>query len=394
MARRKLSEFRAKQLLYKTLALPYRGVSLDTLSENFDTIEKLDLSKTYVVKVDEGIKKRMKTGLISLDKSPQELIVEIKKLQQKGYRHFIIEPFLPHDVQTEQYLSFERVRDGIHILYSEKGGIDIEENSDSIQKFVIKYSLREGFQIASEFPLEKKFMTELLTAFNLYHFSFLEINPLVVDQNQYTLLDVAVEVDSAGEYFVNQAWRGIDIRSGEIKQKNMAEQNVMELSYKSQASFALTALNPDGAIFMLLSGGGASIVLADEVYNLGFGKQLANYGEYSGNPNADEVYVYTKNILQLLFSSKAKKKVLLIAGGVANFTDVRVTFKGILKALEESVSQLQGEHIHVYVRRGGPHQEEGLAMMEAFLQKHKLLGAVRDQTTSLPQIVTMAVSDL
>lgn len=386
MARKKLSEFTAKQLLYNALALPYRGMSVTT-SKNIDAIEKLDNTKTYVVKVDEGVKKRMKNGLISLNLQKKEVVPEIDKLQQKGYNHFIIEPFFLHQPQAEHYLSFERVREGIRVLYSEKGGIDIEENPDSIQTYLIT----DDISIISKLPLEEKFVKDLIKAFNMYHFSFLEINPLVIDKGQYYLLDVAGEVDSAGEYFVHHAWTDEDIRTGVSKQKTQAEQNITALAHKSQASFALNVLNADGGIFMLLSGGGASIVLADEVYNLGFGKQLANYGEYSGNPNAQEVYLYTQNILQLLLASKAPRKVLIIAGGVANFTDVRATFKGIIKALDAEKESLKEQGITVYVRRGGPHQEKGLAVMREFLQKNNLLGFVGDQNTSLPEIIAKAV---
>src|SRR5206468_4255377 len=137
-------------------------------------------------------------------------------------------------------------------------------------------------------------------------------------------LDVAAEVDSAGEFFVHNAWNEEDFRSGQPKKRTDEEVAVTQLAAKSQAAFSLEVLNPNGSISMLLSGGGASIVLADEVYNQGYGKELANYGEYSGNPNAEETYLYTKAVLRLLLQSKAKKKVLIIAGGVANFTDVRI----------------------------------------------------------------------
>ena len=119
---------------------------------------------------------------------------------------------------------------------------------------------------------------------------------------------------------------------------------------------------------MLLSGGGASIVLADEVANLGYGKLLANYGEYSGNPSAEETYIYAKNILTLILKSESENKVLIIAGGVANFTDIRVTFNGLIKALEEFKSELNKQNLKIFVRRGGPFQKEGLSKMEIFLK--------------------------
>ena len=85
---------------------------------------------------------------------------------------------------------------------------------------------------------------------------------------------------------------------------------------------------------------------------------------------------------------------LIIAGGVANFTDIRITFIGLVKALAEVAQQLHKQNVKVFVRRGGPHQEEGLARMETFLKKENIYGFVGDQTTSLPEIVKMAIEEV
>ena len=121
------------------------------------------------------------------------------------------------------------------------------------------------------------------------------------------------------------------------------------------------------------------------------GKSLANYGEYSGNPNAEETYIYTRNVLSLMLKSNAPKKVLIIGGGVANFTDIRHTFKGVIQALEEFAQVLQKNNVKVFVRRGGPHQEAGLSMMKKFLTENKLLGEVTDQSMVLTDIVSLAL---
>lgn len=390
MARVKISEWKAKNLLAKTLNISYLGVSTVTPEIN---VKKQDAKKTYVIKVDEGIKKRMKQGLVSLNKKPAEISGEIRKLQKRGYTHVLVEPFILHEQSSEKYLSLERVREGILALYSKKGGIDIEDNQASLQKKIIA-SPRDAEKIAQVLGLEKSVFQTLLKAFDQYYFSFLEINPLVVENGKYYFLDIAAEVDSSAEFFVHTAWTLDDIRTGGMQKKTGAEVEIDRLSQKSQASFKLDVLNPNGSIFMLLSGGGASIVLADEVYNLGFGEQLANYGEYSGNPNSEEVYLYTKNLLALLIKSTASKKMLLIGGGVANFTDVRITFQGIIKAINEVSAVLQKQQVKVFVRRGGPNQEEGLALMEKFLQKNNLLGMVKDQKTTLPEVVAATLAEL
>ncbi len=215
---------------------------------------------------------------------------------------------------------------------------------------------------------------------------------MVIEDSHFYFLDIAAEVDSAGEFFVHEGWSDVDFRT--VQHKTEEEKNVDMLSQKSQASFMLNILNSNGSIFMLLSGGGASIVLADEVHNLGFGKELANYGEYSGNPNAEEVCVYTENILNLLLKSEASKKILIIGGGVANFTDISTTFKGVIKALDEKKDELLQEGVKVFVRRGGPNQKEGLAVMEKFLRENNLYGLVADQETSLPEIVKRATLEI
>lgn len=56
-------------------------------------------------------------------------------------------------------------------------------------------------------------------------------------------------------------------------------------------------------------------------------------------------------------------KVLFIGGGIANFTNVAATFKGIITALKEYQHRLQEHKVRIFVRRGGPNYQEGLKAM-------------------------------
>lgn len=56
-------------------------------------------------------------------------------------------------------------------------------------------------------------------------------------------------------------------------------------------------------------------------------------------------------------------KVLIIGGGIANFTNVASTFKGIIQALKQYQYKLQEHKVRVFVRRGGPNYQEGLKAM-------------------------------
>lgn len=64
-----------------------------------------------------------------------------------------------------------------------------------------------------------------------------------------------------------------------------AEEYVHDLDGKTGASLKLSILNPKGRIWTMVAGGGASVIYADTVGDLGYAQELGNYAEYSGAPN-------------------------------------------------------------------------------------------------------------
>ena len=114
----------------------------------------------------------------------------------------------------------------------------------------------------------------------------------------------------------------------------------------------------------MVAGGGASVVYADAIAALGYAHELANYGEYSGAPSETQTYEYAKTILDLMTrTSHPDGKVLIIGGGIANFTNVATTFKGIIRALREFRPLLIERKVRIFVRRAGPNWQEGLRAM-------------------------------
>lgn len=394
MARKKISEFRAKKILFDFLEVPYSGISIDTTKEFLEKIlSQMEDGKKYVLKVDQGVKQRKKKGLLSLGVTKENVKEEIGKLKEKGFSYFILEEFLEHESNDEFYLAIERVREGKKVHYSTMGGIDIEENKDSIMTAVLTdYAQYED--IARTLQVSVEVLESIITAFDNYYFSFLEINPLVSQGEKYFFLDAAVEVDSEASFFVNGAWSKSDFREGGRVQKTEEEKAIEELKETTPAALSFQLINPNGSIFVLLSGGGASLVTADEIYQKGKGKELANYGEYSGSPTEEETYLYVKQILTTLLRSTSHNKSIIISGGVANFTDVRITFKGIIKALGEVSEKLRAQNVKIFVRRGGPHQEEGLSMMKTFLEKEELLGEIHGPELVLTDIVEPAIKHI
>lgn len=376
MARVKLSEYRAKHLFvdgYQGWSIRY-GEAIPQLPEN-----------TFVLKVDQGVKKRGKQGLVAVGVKRDELAGYIEQWHERGFDQFLLEPMLPHVESEERYFAVERTRSGMQISYSQAGGVEVESHAAQMKH----YDVEELERLAQETGLPADFVLRILATCDQEHISFVEFNPLIVREGVVLPLDAAVLVDSAGAYFA-QGWSEGDIV--EQRKTSESEKRVRELDAKSPAALKLHVLDPDAALWLLLSGGGASIVIADTVQAAGYGEQLGNYGEYSGGPTTDETYLYTKEILTLLIASKAPKKALIIAGGVANFTDVAQTFRGIIKALSEVAEVLHAQSVKVFVRRGGPHEQEGLQQMQEFLESNGLLGAVYGSSIVLTRAATDAIT--
>lgn len=386
MSRKKLSEYRAKTLILGALGQEFQGVELDSQADWQQAINSLDETKRYVIKVDQAEKGRFKKGLVKLDRQRSDLTGDAEELFSKGFQYAIVEEHQAHDQSEEKYLTIERVRAGKKLAFSDFGGVDIESHAQEIKSQLYNDQPVEGLSLPAD-QLEA-----LAKLFDDNYMSFLEINPLVISPSGPRVLDAAVEVDDEASFF-EDSWTPSDIRSPRSGSVSEEESVVQELAENSQASFSLEVINPNGSLWLLLSGGGASVVVADEVYNLGYGEELGNYGEYSGNPNTEETRLYTEQVIKLMLKSNAEHKALIIGGGVANFTDVKQTFKGIIEALNNHVEELKKQGCAVFVRRGGPNEKEGLQLMRDYLETAGIKGTVAGPEMLLSDVVGQAIKE-
>jgi len=388
MARQKLSEYRTKVLLHNQLGMTYEGVQI-TPHFSFDPAQ-LDTSKSWVLKVDQGIKKRGKQGLVRVGIHVDDIQHIVDEWVKNGYEYFLVEPMIRHAENDERYISIQRTSDGILLICNRHGGVDIEDHGDSTISYLLDEAHFDPITETTKIPTD--ILRQFILFFNRHHFSFLEINPHIIADNNFIALDAAAYVDSAAHFLAAGSWDENDFRRYNTRKQTDEEIFVQQLASSSQASFKYEIINPDGAIFMLLSGGGASVVLADEVFNRGAGSQLANYGEYSGNPNREETFLYTSAILRSLLLSSADDKKLIIAGGIANFTDIRATFDGIIQALNEHASKLREQNVKIYIRRGGPHEAEALETMKTFLETNDLFGSIGGHDVIITSAVERALT--
>ena len=335
---------------------------------------------------------------------------------------FIIEPFCPHPQETEYYVCINSLRDGDYILFTHEGGVDVGDVDAKAKKMCVPVlgGLPTVGQIAKnllggntctlltknllvilvpkkDIPVSKhktfaEFIARLYAVYTDLQFTYLEINPLVVLETPGSVpriyaLDLAAKLDQTADFECGKKWSMArqDSKSSSPnsampswgppmefpapfgREMTKEEAYIAELDAKTGASLKLTVLNPQGRIWTMVAGGGASVVYSDAIAAHGFSHELANYGEYSGAPSESQTYEYAKTLLDLMTRGAPHPdgKFLFIGGGIANFTNVASTFKGIIRALKEYQTPLQVHHVKIFVRRAGPNYQEGLRLMRS-----------------------------
>jgi len=415
MARVKIREFDAKKLLLEKLKQEYRAVLVDqnTNLESLSQEQPWLLDQKLVIKPDQLFGKRGKLGLVLLNADFQQVRGYLQQYLNKEITlgkatdkltHFLIEPYVEHE--KEYYLCITSEREGENIFFSRTGGINVEEgwenkvlscyvntlaqlrDEDLERLFTFREMHVKDTLTLEEKENTKRFIKEIFTLFRKNHFCYLEFNPFTIDKNNnIILIDAVAQVDSCGITLPFPKPFG--------RKSHLEEEYIATLDKESGASLKLTILNPKGRIWNILSGGGASIIYLDAIANVGKQEDIANYGEYSGNPTTEETYQYTKTVLSAMTKEHHPQgKVLIIGGAIANFTDVEKTFLGIIKALKEYQARLREGKISLVVRRGGPNYEHGLKLMEQTGKELQIPVTVHGPETFMTKIVEKAAEVL
>lgn len=276
--------------------------------------------------------------------------------------------------EAEYYISiaYDTAARKPFVLFSQKGGMEIEEvareDPESILKIYIDPTFGPAKSDFKKFPVPLDFIEKLWEAFSKNDCRLMEINPLVKTRDgpssgageagKFLALDAKVILDDNGlarHAEIDFIAKGAI--SAEPSERELAAKKIDEGDYRGSAGSAFLDLSGDIAI--LASGGGASLLVMDSV--AASGGKAANYTEYSGNPSREKVEKLTKIVL-----SRPGLCGCLVAGAVANFTDIYETLSGFadgLKSIKPKVAY------PVVIRRGGPRQQEAYKMLESLAKR-------------------------
>lgn len=247
------------------------------------------------------------------------------------------------------------------LLFSSKGGVDIEEVKRDDPEAILKLDIdpvsgpkeKEIVKVVGKDEKLIDFIFRLWDAFWRYDARLVEVNPIAKSSDGYLAVDAKIILDDNG--LARNQGLGVlqkGVTNAIPTKREIDARKIDEEDYRGSAGSTFIEL--DGDIAILASGGGASLLVMDSVAAAG-GKP-ANYTEYSGNPPREKVEKLTKITLDRVGISGC-----LVAGAVANFTDIFETLSGFVDGLKQVKPM---PNYPIVIRRGGPRQEEAYEMLE------------------------------
>ncbi|MBM4123224.1 MAG: ATP citrate lyase, partial [Nitrospira sp.] len=349
-----------------------------------------------VAKAHEAMGSRFKLGLVKvgLDLAGAKAAVKEMLGRQVGsitVSQVIVSEMIPH--KDEYYAAVKSTREGTDVLVANCGGIEVESNWDRVKRLPVEVGSTPSADALEKLakdagftgPLAKKvadFAGKLFACFDNEDAQYLEVNPVVAREGDGELVALdAVTLLDADAKFRHPDWNfPFAAEFGRAYTKNELE--VMGVDAKIKGSVKFIEI-PGGDTAMLPAGGGASVYYSDAV--VARGGKLANYAEYSGDPPDWAVEVLTDKVCSL-----PGIKNIIVGGAIANFTDVKKTFSGIIAGFRKAKAEGKLNGVKIWVRRGGPREKEGLDAMRA-LRDEGFDIHVFDRHTPLTDIVDKAV---
>lgn len=348
-----------------------------------------------VAKAHEAIGSRMKLGLVKVDldlKGAKEAVKEIlgQKVGTMVISQVIISEMVPHEV--EYYLAVKSTREGADILMADFGGIEVESRWSEIKRISVEIgesptrealkdlATRAGFkgEMAGKVA---QFAGKLFECYEQEDGQYLEINPLSVTKDgELIALDMVTMLD-ADSRFRHPDWN-FTFASEFGRPYTEPEREIMEIDARIKGSVKFIEI-PGGDVALLPAGGGASVYYADAI--VAQGGKIANYAEYSGDPPDWAVEALTERVCAL-----PNVKHIIVGGAIANFTNVKKTFAGIIAGFRNAKAKGRMKDVHIWVRRGGPYEKEGLEAMRALTAEGFNIH-VYDRYTPLTDIVDYAL---
>ncbi len=354
-----IHEHQAKQILKQYGAVVPEGVYGFTVEELLEKCKSLKTDK-YVLKAQIHAGGRGKAGGVKVVKSLEEVQTAAKEIMgttlitpQTGQQGKVVKKLYVEEgsnIEKEFYLSMviDRETNGITVIASTEGGMEIEEVAEKTPEKIIKYKLKpcaemninEAKDIASKLGLEGELIDKAANFILSVHKTtvslealMVEINPMVITkEKEVYALDAKMGFDE------NSFYRHEDIAN----LRDDDEEDPLELEAKKHD---LNYVKLDGEIGVMVNGAGLAMATMDLIKQNG-GKP-ANFMDIAGAATPERVAAAFK----LLYSDKDVKGILCnVFGGMMRTNSIAeglVTAANEVKMAKPVVVRLEGTNIEL-----------------------------------------------
>lgn len=346
---------------------------------------------------------RMKAGGVQFADTPEEAQAKAEQvlaLEIGGHRPRGVLVDSRAQVAHEYYAGV--VWDGIAkrpvMLFSDMGGIDIEEVAESHPEHVVRahFSTRTPFddwqarQLIASLGISGGALTRLTPIlarlarlFLDYDMTLAEINPLgELTDGRFVALDAHMEMEN--EARPRQRALLAELGVGEEETRQAREATEFELAGErvdtsDHRGVAGNVTEFDGNLGLVIGAGGGSLTLFDAVR--AHGGQPANYCEIGGNPSVKK----TCELAKLVLSKPGVERIAVMMSIVSN-TRVDIVARGVIKACLE-LGFDPAQKIAIF-RIPGAWEEEGFKILRRYGVEYA------DRSVSLHEAARRAVQKI
>jgi len=324
---------------------------------------------------------RMKAGAVKFADTPDEaarLYEEIMPIVVNGQkaRSILVEEKSP--VAQEYYVgvTWDGRRKLPVLIFSDMGGIDIEEVAEKYPEHVSKTNFstllpatphiaKEAISATGVTGGELNKLTpivaKLMDIFLDYDLTLAEINPLVrLEDGRFVVLDGHCDMEAEARDRHRALLDELGVQPEETRQARPPtdfEIRGAQVDASDHRGVAGNVVEFDGDLGLVIGAGGGSLTLFDAVRSQG--GRPANYCEIGGNPSVVKACGLTK----LVLSKPGVEKIAVMMNVVSN-TRVDIVARGVIKGCIESGKD-PAETIAIF-RIPGAWEEEGFKILSKY----------------------------
>ena len=325
---------------------------------------------------------RMKAGGVKFAETKEEAAAhaaDILQLEINGHhpRGVLVDPRA--EIKQEYYMSV--VWDGTEkkpmMLFSDMGGIDIEEVAEShpdhvgrghfsnllpLSDFQAKKVIAATGVTGSALNKLTPILTKLARLFSELDMTLAEINPLAeLEDGSFVALDAHMEMEDEARPRQKALLEQLEIAGDDLREGY--EPSPFEAAVKAIDSADHRGVIQgkdtgfEGNLGLVIGAGGGSLTLTDAVRSQG--GHPANYSEIGGNPSVAKTCGLAKQVLQ-----KDGVENIAVMMSIVSNTRVDIVARGVIKACLE-LDKKPSETIAIF-RIPGAWEEEGFKILDKY----------------------------